>query len=1047
MKRIFPFRVPTPSRSFTILVLGPLLLWLSYVPIASNAQAGVTTAVSPTGGTGSPASLGTVITSGTSTVPTNLCTASCVITGGTRAGNNLFHSLGDFNIGALDSARFQTGLVNPLPDASVSNILARVTGGPSNLFGNLNSATYYPSANLFLMNPAGFLFGPNATVNVGGMMTFTTADYMRLRELDGSNAGIFHTDTAQTSILTSAPVAAFGFIGSNPHSIDFIGGQLTVASGTGLALVGGDISLTPDSSVVPNVPSSITAPGRPIQMTSVAGPGEVAADTGIPPVGMALGTVTLGQGSTLDTSYNSGASLIGDGSGGAISICGGQFVATGATILTNPAFGSTGQGGAVTIVATGPASFNDSVIDTHSDVANGGGGAVSVSASDLTLQNTTIMTSVFGDSVTPVTGGGGAVTLAATVGSLSMTDSAIDTSSSFAGSGGAVTFTGTESVTMTRSNIHTDSSFPFSNDNANGGAVIVTAPVVSLGDSFISTFVTGDVGTPITANSGAVTLTGITSVSLLRSSISTDSFETEGNSGAVTITAPTVTMVGDPNNSIMGISTGTHNFSGDPNAGNAGDIVITATSTNVTFTNFAHLESTADGPGGLGRRGGEIRISGAQNILLDNGTFFLTTTNGQGHAGNIELVSPHVTIRGQSSLASDAFPPGSGSAGTIKITGIENIALESGSTLFTTANPGSLGSAGHIEFNTPQLTIVGGGRARSETFGPGPGGTITAQGVDGPAQSVLISDPGSGIFTNAHDTGTAGNIFVNANSVTIQNGGTLSAATSGTASSATGGTITVDAANTITMNSASITTSSTGVADAGSINLTAMNGFTMQNSTITTQAGEGAGGGDIKITTSDAATVELINSKIIASVADGPGGGGNISIDPQFVILQNSQILAQAAQGQGGAITITANLFLPDANSIVNADSRFGVNGTVTIQSPNDPAGGQIQPLGKSPLLATSLLNQRCAALAGGEFSSFTVSGRDSLPTEPGSWLASPLALSPAGLSAGTVAEGGDQARVIDPAQETTVLSLRQIAPAGFLTQAFAVDWSASCQS
>src|SRR5207237_1073207 len=176
-------------------------------------------------------------------------------------------------------------------------------------------------------------------------------------------------------------------------------------------------------------------------------------------------------------------------------------------------------------------------------------------------------------------------------------------------------------------------------------------------------------------------------------------------------------------------------------------IVITATSTNVTLTNFAHLESTADSPGTSGR-GGNIRISGAQNILFDNGTSFLTTSTSDGNAGNIELLSPHVPIRGQSSLASDVFTPGSGSAGTIKITATENIALESGSTLFTTANPGSLGSAGHIEFNTPQLTIVGGSRAHSETFGPGPGGTITAQGVGGPAQSVLISDPGSGIFTN-----------------------------------------------------------------------------------------------------------------------------------------------------------------------------------------------------------------------------------------------------------------------------------------------------------
>jgi large exoprotein involved in heme utilization and adhesion len=172
-----------------------------------------------------------------------------------------------------------------------------------------------------------------------------------------------------------------------------------------------------------------------------------------------------------------------------------------------------------------------------------------------------------------------------------------------------------------------------------------------------------------------------------------------------------------------------------------------------------------------------------------------------------------------------------------------------------------------------------------------------------------------------------------------------------------------------------------------------------------------------------------------------------VNIDPQFVILQNSQILAQAKQGPGGNISITTNLLLPDAYSTISASSQFGVNGTVTIQSPNAPGSGQVQPLGKTPLLPTSLLNQHCAALAGGEFSSFTVAGRDSLPTEPGSWLASPLAFGSAGFSADTVTKGDKQARVIDPAQETTVLSLRQIAPAGFLTQAFPVDWSAGCKS
>jgi len=64
------------------------------------------------------------------------------------------------------------------------------------------------------------------------------------------------------------------------------------------------------------------------------------------------------------------------------------------------------------------------------------------------------------------------------------------------------------------------------------------------------------------------------------------------------------------------------------------------------------------------------------------------------------------------------------------------------------------------------------------------------------------------------------------------------------------------------------------------------------------------------------------------------------------------------------------------------------------------------------------------------------VAGRDSLPTEPGSWLASPLASLSAGMTPGT-----------SPAGEAPLLSLRQIAPAGFLTQAFAVDWSAGCTS
>ena len=90
------------------------------------------------------------------------------ITGGTRpgGGTNVFHSFGNFSVPNNNIANFlnESG-------ASTSNILGRVTGGnPSNIFGTIQT-TGFGNANLFLMNPAGFLFGPNATVNVGGMVT------------------------------------------------------------------------------------------------------------------------------------------------------------------------------------------------------------------------------------------------------------------------------------------------------------------------------------------------------------------------------------------------------------------------------------------------------------------------------------------------------------------------------------------------------------------------------------------------------------------------------------------------------------------------------------------------------------------------------------------------------------------------------------------------------------------------------------------------------------------------------------------------------------
>ena len=280
---------------------------------------------------------------------------------------------------------------------------------------------------------------------------------------------------------------------------------------------------------------------------------------------------------------------------------------------------------------------------------------------------------------------------------------------------------------------------------------------------------------------------------------------------------------------------------------------------------------------------------------------------------------------------------------------------------------------------------------------------------------MTIDGAGSGIFTQSTGNRPGGDINILANgSVTMTNGATISA-------------------------------SSTGAGNAGNIQINAGNQFAMTNSSVTTEAHQ-ASGGAIKITTTPSGTVQLTDSTISASVLDGTGGGGSVNIDPQFVILQNSQILANAVFGPGGNISITTNLLLPDTTSVISASSQFGQQGTISIQSPISPASGKIVPLGQKPLIATTLLSQRARHSPVGMSAASPSPARDSLPAEPGGWVSSPLALSMSESGTATLREAGLSTTPSEAAEGTPLLSLRKIAPPGFLTQSFAVD-SSGCAS
>ena len=168
-------------------------------------------------------------------------------------GQNLFHSFGHFSLSQGESATF-TG------PSTIANILSRVTGGnPSSIDGTIRSQI--PGANLYLLNPSGVMFGPNASLEVSGSFHVSTADYLRLA--DGAT---FAAHPAVSTVLSVAPPVAFGFLGPTPAAVSSQGSTLHVSPGQTLSVIGGDITI---------VGGALQAPSGRITLVSVATPGEV----------------------------------------------------------------------------------------------------------------------------------------------------------------------------------------------------------------------------------------------------------------------------------------------------------------------------------------------------------------------------------------------------------------------------------------------------------------------------------------------------------------------------------------------------------------------------------------------------------------------------------------------------------------------------------------------------------------------------------------------------------------------------------------------------
>ncbi|MEL6582114.1 MAG: filamentous hemagglutinin N-terminal domain-containing protein, partial [Cyanobacteria bacterium J06621_12] len=281
------------------------------------------------------------------------------ITGGETRGDNLFHSFQDFSVPTGGAAAFNNA-------DNIGNIFSRVTGGNVSNIDGLISAN--GSANLFLINPAGIMFGENASLNLGGSFYGSTADSIVFEGGEFSAA-----DLDNPPLLTVNAPIGFSFR-DNPGDIASDGATLSVVPETTLALLGGNIDFSG---------GNIFAFGSDLQLGGLTESGTINFNDGslIFPKLVARGNISFGNGT--------GVTVQGS-EGGSINITAANLSLTSGTLLVAGIASDSGftdaQAGDISINLTEDLTMDNSAI-TNSNFGTGNAGNVIVEARNILFAN------------------------------------------------------------------------------------------------------------------------------------------------------------------------------------------------------------------------------------------------------------------------------------------------------------------------------------------------------------------------------------------------------------------------------------------------------------------------------------------------------------------------------------------------------------------------------------------------------------------------------------------------------------------------------------
>ncbi|MEO1432127.1 MAG: S-layer family protein [Cyanobacteria bacterium J06633_8] len=871
------------------------------------------------------------------------------ILNGIQKGNNLFHSFKEFSIPRGGAAIFNNS-------TDVVNIINRVTGGNISSIDGLIKAS--GNANLFLINPAGIIFGENAALNIGGSFFATTAESILFE-----NGIEFSVNSLEEPPLLSINVPLGIQFGNNPGKIEVQGSGhqliiddsgssfirdarpvgLQVPDGKTLALIGGDISLQG---------GNLTARGGHIELGSVANSARVEL---IPTSDgftneykdiLDFGNISLEKAASVEVSGEGGGNI--QIQGQKISIVEDSVVLGNTLGTENGGLVSIRGSESLTVIGNKNIPFLTGI---HSLVELGGtgnGGDIAIETPQLTVVDSSIVqTSTSGE------GNGGDTTINAQ--NLFISDSADISSDSFdSGNAGNVVVTANK-LSVDNDGFISSDSF----DSGNAGNVVVTANKLSVdNDGYISSdsFDSGNGGNVVvTANKLSVDNDGY---------ISSDTFDS-GNGGNVVITAEELSV----NNSGF-ISSDTYS------SGNAGDTNIEVNS--LELTNGGQISSGTFDSG----NSGNLKINASESIsisgnkifsnpelddevdVLYSGLLVSTEFESTGNGGSLIVETPNLQINDGGSITSGTL--GSGNAGNITIIA-NNVEVSNSITdkssirsgIDSTVELSASGNGGNIDIVANNLRVFDGGSIAANTLGEGNAGdiSINARSIDvnGDLSEQQLPSQISALSKNDF---AAGSVNITTESIRIRNG-------------------------------AEINVSNQGLGEAGNLNLTANNLLIDSGGRIKAEV-NGGQQGNINLDINE--LVLLQGGSSITTNATDASQGGNIIIDSAVIAgFENSDIIANAVDGDGGNIDITTQGIFglkfrqqSTDESDISASSQFGVNGTVEINNFGiDPASGLVE-------LPVDLINPSQKVKKGcsnqGK-NKFVVIGRGGIPHNPTQWL------------------------------------------------------------